>query len=128
MNKVMIIGRLTKDPEARATQTGMSVTSFTVAVDRFKQGEADFIPCKAFDKTADTIAKLCHKGTKVAVEGRIQTGSYEGKNGKVYTTDVIVERFEFCESKSASAEAPAKKPVDEFMAIPDGLQEELPFN
>lgn len=128
MNLSILTGRLTKDPEARQTANG-SMARFTLAVDRIgKDKNADFIPCVAFGKTADSAATHLHKGTKIALDGRIQTGSYTNKEGvKVYTTDVIVNHWEFCESKQREAE---KKPdgPDGFMNVPDGIDEELPFN
>ena len=101
MNKVWLIGRLTAEPDARATAQGMKVTRYRLAVDRFgKDKGADFINCVAFDKQADFAGLYLHKGTKIAIEGRIQTGSYTNKDGqKVYTTDVIVSNHEFCESR-----------------------------
>ena len=132
MNFVVLMGRMARDPQIRTinTQSGdMSVANFTIAVDRTgKDKGADFISCKAFGKTADAIATYFHKGQRIAVQGSIQTGSYTNKDGvKVYTTDVIVNRWEFCESKQQEAE---KKPdgPDGFMNVPDGIDEELPFN
>ena len=108
MNKVIEIGRLTKDPEIRYSQGANTtcVARYTLAVDRkFKQeGQptADFINCIAFGKLGEFAEKYLHKGVKIAVVGRIQTGSYTNKDGqKVYTTDVVVEEQEFCESKSS---------------------------
>ena len=150
MNKVILMGRLTRDPDIRSSQSENStaVARFTLAVDRrFKRDSdqsADFISCVAFGKTADFFEKYVKQGTKVCVEGRIQTGSYTNRDGqKVYTTDVVVENVEFAESKNASASAqqnyqaapqqsrPAvSEPAGEgFMSIPDGLEDEgLPFN
>ena len=142
MNKVILMGRLTRDPEVRYTQSdnASAVARFSLAVDRRfkKDGDqtADFINCVAFGKTGEFIEKYGHKGTKFVVEGRIQTGSYTNKDGqKVYTTDVVVEQVEFAESK-ASADgnttnntANSNAPTDtSFMDIPDGIDEELPFN
>lgn len=130
MNKVLLIGRLTKDPEIKYTDGGASIARFSTAVDRRfkKEGEetADFINCVAFGKTAEFIEKYFHKGNKIVVEGRIQTGSYTNKDGqKVYTTDVIVEQVEFAESKaSASNSAPAEG----FQNVPEEIAEDLPFN
>lgn len=105
MNKVIIIGRLTRDPEVRVSEgrENMTVTRYTLAVDRrFNLDEADFIPCVVFGKSAEFAEEYFFKGMKVAVEGRIQTGSYTNKDGvKVYTTEVIVENQEFVESKQA---------------------------
>ena len=110
MNKVILMGRLTRDPDIRASQNenSVSVARFTVAVDRrFKRDgdqSADFISCVAFGKTAEFIERYTKQGTKLCLEGRIQTGSYNNKDGqKVYTTDVVVENVEFAESKAASA-------------------------
>ena len=110
MNKVVLIGRLTKDPEVRSTQSGLAVGRYTLAVDRsFKRdGEptADFISCVAFGKQAEFLQKYAHKGLKLGVTGRIQTGSYTKQDGtKVYTTDVIVDSQEFVESKKAAQQA-----------------------
>lgn len=131
------MGRLTKDPEVRYSQgeNSSAVSRITLAIDRkFKRdGEpnADFINCVAFGKIAEFQEKYFRKGTKVAITGRIQTGSYVNKDGvRVYTTDVIVEEQEFAESKSSgggNAES-ASGVSDGFMNIPDGIDEELPFN
>lgn len=142
MNKAILMGRLTRDPDIRTSQGNPPVTiaRFMLAVDRrFKrEGEqnADFVSCVAFGKIADFIDNYMRQGTKIAVCGRIQTGSYTDREGrKVYTTDVIVEEVEFAESKKAAegdtpreerAEGPAGD--DDFMSIPDGLEDELPFN
>ncbi|MGL5648243.1 MAG: single-stranded DNA-binding protein [Clostridium sp.] len=105
MNKVILIGRLTKDPELRfAAGTGNAVTRFSVAVTRqFKRDEADFINCVAFGKTAETIAQYLTKGSQIAITGNIRTGSYDAQDGsKRYTTDVAVESFEFVGSKGGN--------------------------
>ena len=135
MNSVQLIGRLTRDPEVRYTDSGASIARFSLAVDRrFKQengADADFINIVSFGKTAEFIEKYFHKGMKIALNGRIQTGSYTDKDGKkVYTTDIVAENVEFCESKGTSAnnDAPAPAQNGEFMNIPDGMDEELPFN
>ena len=154
MNKVILMGRLTRDPMVRYSQgeKPMAVARYTLAVDRrFKrEGEptADFISCVAFGKQGEFAEKYLRKGTKIAVSGRIQTGSYTNRDGqKVYTTEVIIEDQEFAESKAASdrsrasfsMEEPdmgdrsaepdmAKAPSDGFMNVPDGLEENLPFN
>lgn len=136
MNKVILMGRTTKDAEVRYAQgSNTAVAKFSLAVDRKfkKDGEptADFINCTAFGKTAEVIEKYVRKGTKIAIVGRIQTGSYTNKDGqKVYTTDVMVEELEFCESKNSQSNSqPAPKPSpDGFMSIPDGVDDELPFN
>ena len=142
MNKVILMGRLTRDPEVRYSQgdNASAVARFSLAVDRRfkKDGEqtADFINCVAFGKTGEFIEKYGRKGTKFVVEGRIQTGSYTNKDGqKVYTTDVVVEQVEFAESKSSTDSnttnntANSNTPTDtSFMDIPDDISEELPFN
>lgn len=139
MNKVILMGRLTRDPEVRYTQgdTPMAIARYTLAVDRRYKKEneqsADFIPCVAFGKSAEFVEKYCKKGTKLAVSGRIQTGSYTNRDGqKVYTTEVMIEEQEFAESKGSAQKQntqPAKEEdgMDGFMNIPDGLDEELPF-
>ena len=140
MNKVILIGRLTKDPEARYSQGQNStcISRYSLAVDRqFKRdGEqtADFLNCVAFGKQGEFAEKYLKKGTKIAVTGRIQTGSYTDRDGKkVYTTDVVVESHEFVESKKESDQETQASPdgsvgTDGFMNIPDGIDEELPFS
>ena len=138
MNKVILMGRLTKDPEIRYSQGANTtcIARYTLAVDRkFKQeGQptADFINCIAFGKLGEFAEKYLHKGVKIAVTGRIQTGSYTNKDGqKVYTTDVVVEEQEFCESKSnnqQNAQGNNQQSNDGFMNIPDDVDNELPFN
>lgn len=134
MNKVILMGRLTRDPDVKWTQgqNQTCVAKFTVAVDRRKKkdGEqsADFISCIAFGKIAEFVEKYIKKGTKVVIDGRWQTGSYTNRDGaKVYTNDCVVESMEFAESKKAEIHAP-QPDADGFMSIPDGLDEELPFN
>lgn len=136
MNKVHLLGRLTRDPEIRYPQDNeqMAIARYTLAVDRrFKRdGEqtADFISCVAFGKAAEFTEKYLKKGTKIAVTGRIQTGSYTNREGqKVYTTDVIIEEQEFAESKAAadSSSQPAESDARGFMSIPDGIEDDLPF-
>lgn len=123
MNKVVLIGRLTREPDARYTTDGKPVTRYTLAVDRrFKKDEADYINCVVFGKSAEFASKYLHKGTKIAVTGRIQTGSYEKKDGsKVYTTDIVVEDQEFAESK------PKEEQDDGFMDVKPGEMDELAF-
>ena len=142
MNKIELCGRLTNDPEVRYSQGEKStaIARYTLAVDRrFKQeGQptADFINCVAFGKKAEFLEKYCKKGTKLVVEGSWNTGSYTNKDGnKVYTNDCLVENCEFAESKNASENnnagyvpAPVAASNDGFMNIPDGINEELPFN
>lgn len=150
MNKVILMGRLTRDPEVRYSNQGenqMAIARYTLAVDRRgsrsnsgDQPQADFINCVAFGRTGEFAERYLHKGTKIAVTGRIQTGSYTNKDGaKVYTTEVVVEEHEFAESKGGnggSQEGGYSRPQesapvsagDGFMNIPDGIDEELPFN
>ncbi len=155
MNKVILMGRLTRDPEIRYSQgdSSLAIARYTLAVDRrFRRNNdgdqtADFIGCVAFGRNAEFAEKYFRQGLKVVITGRIQTGSYTNKDGqRVYTTDVVVEDQEFAESKAVSdahagsyrqaaptpAPAPAPAPVsdagDGFMNIPDGIDEELPFN
>lgn len=142
MNKVILMGRLTRDPDVRYTQgeEPMAIARFTLAVDRRgkRDGEAsaDFPSCVCFRRTAEFIEKYAHQGTKLVVTGRIQTGSYTNRDGqKVYTTDVVVEEAEFAESKAAAdrntQQTPPPSPdtgADGFMNIPDGIEEELPFD
>lgn len=147
MNKVILIGRLTRDPEIRYAnnENNTCIANYTLAVDRrFKrQGDeqtADFIRCVAMGKNGEFAEKYLHQGIKIVVEGRIQTGSYTNKDGnKVYTTDVVVESHEFAESKAASGQngnqsssaptrpEPASADSNGFMNIPDSIDEELPF-
>ena len=145
MNKVILMGRLTRDAEVRYSsgESSTAVARFSLAVDRrFKRDgddqSADFINCVAFGRTGEFMERFGRKGTKFLVEGRIQTGSYTNKDGqRVYTTDVVVEQVEFAESKASgdnSGYVPADRPSpsgaagDGFMNIPDGIDEELPFN
>lgn len=135
MNKVIEIGRLTRDPEVRYT-TGdkpTTIARFTLAVQRkFKTNgkyEADFINCVAMSKTGEFVEKYFRQGNMVAIEGRIQTGSYTNKDGqKVYTTDVMCESVEFAQSKSDSQQNNTNAGnKDDFMSIPDGIEDDLPF-
>ena len=146
MNKVILMGRLTRDPEVRYSQgeQATAIARYTVAVDRrFRRDgdsqSADFIGCVAFGRQAEFAEKYLRKGIKIALTGRIQTGSYTNRDGqKVYTTDVVVEDQEFAESKNAAGDnsgftpsdrpSPSSAAGDGFMNIPDGIDEELPFN
>ena len=157
MNKVILMGRLTRDPEVRYSQgeQATAIARYTVAVDRRfrRDGDsqtADFIGCVAFGRQAEFAEKYFHKGIRIVITGRIQTGSYTNKDGvRVYTTDIIVEEQEFAESKAASDRnssdfaannnygggyqqsgrpVPSQAPSDGFMNIPDGIDEELPFS
>ncbi len=148
MNKVILMGRLTRDPEVRYSQgdNSMAIARYSIAVDRRQtknnnDGQtADFINCVAFGRNGEFAEKYLHKGTKVLITGRIQTGSYTNKEGvKVYTTDIVVDEQEFAESKNNSGDnggytsgnMSRPEPVgagDGFMNIPDGIDEELPFN
>ena len=152
MNKVILMGRLTREPDVRYSQNSdgsMAVARYTLAVDRRRartnsdgaEQTADFISCVAFGRSAEFAEKYFHQGLKVVVTGRIQTGSYTNKDGqRVYTTDVVVENQEFAESKAASANnaggyqqaapsrpEPTQAAGDGFMNIPDAIEEELPF-
>ena len=151
MNKVILMGRLTRDPEVRYSQAAepLAIARYTLAVDRrFQRRDnsgneqtADFISCVAFGKNGEFAEKYLKQGTKIAITGRIQTGSYTNKDGqRVYTTDVVVENQEFAESKAASANnaggyqqaapsrpEPTQAAGDGFMNIPDAIEEELPF-
>ena len=127
MNKCIFIGRLTKDPEVRQTQTGKKVARYTIAVDRIGEG-ADFIPCVAWEKSAEFAEKYLSKGMKIAIEAHCQTGNYKDKDGKtIYTTDFMVDRHEFCERKGESAPA-ANSSNEEWLNVPDSVVEDLPFN
>ena len=141
MNKVILIGRLTKDPEIRYStgEGSMAIASYTLAVDRRRRQNAgpdeqtaDFIRCTAFGRTAEFAEKYLKKGTKILVQGRIQTGSYTNKDGQtVYTTDVIVDEHEFVESKSAGtadAEATAAEIAQAQAMVNAVSDEELPFS
>ena len=147
MNKVVLMGRLTRDPEVRysAGENALAIARYTLAVDRRfrRDGEAtaDFINCVSFGRTAEFAEKYFRQGLRIVVSGRIQTGSYTNKDGqRVYTTDVVAENVEFAESKNASGggdnsgftpsdrPSPSSAAGDGFMNIPDGIDEELPFN
>ena len=116
MNKVVLLGRLTKDPELRATSTGRNVCQFSIAVNRNftnanGEREADFINCVVWDKQAENLGKYQKKGNQIAVEGRIQTGSYEKDGQRVYTTDVVADNVQFLESKAQSQNRPVEDSV-----------------
>ena len=148
MNKVILMGRLTRDPDVRYSKgdSPMAIARYTLAVDRrFRrdndQQTADFISCVAFGRNGEFAEKYLHQGTKIVAEGRIQTGSYTNKDGnKVYTTEVVVENQEFAESKASASNneggfqpqaqsAPTAPAGDGFMNIPDGVEDVgLPFN
>ena len=126
MNVFTGMGRLTADPAIKNTEN-TTVANYTLAIDRIgKDKGADFIRCVCFGKVADFAEKYLKKGIKVAIEGRIQTGSYTDKEGrKVYTTDVIVNAHHFCESKTAQEQAGAQG--DNFMNLPEDIDDEVPF-
>ena len=156
MNKVILMGRLARDPEVRYTtgQDTLAIARFTLAVDRRMKREdqinADFISCVSFGRQAEFAEKYFHQGLKIAITGHIQTGSYKNREGQtIYTTEVVVEEQEFAESKAASDRnssdfaannnygggyqqsgrpVPSQAPSDGFMNIPDGIDEELPFS
>lgn len=126
MNKVMLMGRLTRDPEVRVTQDGQTtIAKFGIAVDRRgKEDKADFFNVTAFNKTAQFAEKYLKKGTKIALAGRLQLDEYTNKDGqKVTSVSIVAEEVEFCESKKTE-----DKPKDGFMDVPKDLDEELPFN
>ena len=129
MNTWVGIGRLTRDPEVRYTQSGKACAKFTLAIDRRKSADgnqqADFISCVAWEKTAEVISQYCTKGKKIAVEGRIQTRSYEKDGRKTYVTEVVVNGMEFCDSKRDAAVGSTGR-VDEYpgAVVPD---EDIPF-
>ena len=145
MNKVILIGRLTRDPDVRYSQgtEPMAIARYTLAVDRRGRRDAnsdqtaDFISCVAFGRNGEFAEKYLRQGTKIAVTGRIQTGSYTNKDGnKVYTTDVVVEEHEFVESKGANdggshqaadRPEPSSASAEGFMSIPEGIENDLPF-
>jgi single-strand binding protein len=138
MNKAILMGRLTRDPEVRYSQndSSMAIARFSLAVDRRykKQGDettADFFNCTAFGKQGEFVEKYLKKGTKVVVTGRIQNDNHTNKDGqKVYSVQIMVEEIEFAESKAAgqSQQNDSMPPTDGFMNIPDGIENELPFN
>lgn len=141
MNHIIIIGRLVNDPDIRVSGDGSTtIARYRIAVNRrYKKDEADFINCVAFNKSAEFAEKYLKKGMKMAIQGSLRCGSYTDRNGnKVYTTDIVVEDQEFAESKAASETTPpaivpdprigGNVPDDGFMDIPDGMDEELPFN
>ena len=137
MNKVILMGRLTRDPEVRYSQndSSMAIVRFSLAVDRRfkKQGDevtADFFNCTAFGKQGEFVEKYLKKGTKIVVTGRIQNDNYTNKEGqKVYSVQIMVEEIEFAESKAAGqSQQNDSMPGDGFMNIPDGIGNELPFN
>lgn len=139
MNRVVLIGRLVADPEIRYTNDNMAVGRYRLAVDRRgKEKQTDFIGILTFGKSAEFAEKYLHKGMKVCISGRIQTGSYQRQDGtKVYTTDVVADDQEFCESKQANNTAQNTAPKEDkngvpddmmgFMKVPEGDGEELPF-
>lgn len=143
MNNVNLIGRLTRDPEVRYSQGAepIAIARWSLAVDRRRKQDsdqnADFIPCVAFGKLGEIAEKYLRQGSKIAVNGRIQTGSYTNKDGiKVYTFEVVVDQLEFCESKKNSNEqnnnqadrpVPSSASTDGFMSIPEGIEDDLPF-
>lgn len=136
MNSVQLVGRFTKDPELRyGADNKIAVARFNLAVDRRFKNEkdnqnADFISCIAFNKTAEFVNKYFAKGQRIGLTGRIQTGSYKNKdNQTVYTTDVIAEQVEFVESKSDSMGYAGNSDSDDFLRVPDNVEDEgLPFN
>jgi single-strand DNA-binding protein len=132
MNKAILIGRLTRDPDIKYATTSageqMCIARYSLAVDRKTKDKAtDFINCVAMGKRGEFTEKYLHQGSKIAVSGRIQTGSYEKDGRKVYTTEVYVEECEFAESKKADGGTGAQPSDAGFLNIPEGIEEELPF-
>ena len=140
MNKLSLVGRIVRDVDIKTSQNGKTIARFTVAAQRkYKNNEgnydSDFIPCVAFDKSAEFVEKYFKKGDMIGITGRMQSGSYEGQNGKVYTLDCYVDEAEFVASKSSNNSQPSNAQANnsptnsgDFMNIPDGLESELPFN
>lgn len=135
MNNCNFIGRLTRDPEVRYTQgdNPMCVARFSLAVDRNakdKNGNilTDFPSFKALGKRGEFVEKYLKKGTKVGITARCETGSYEKDGQKVYFTEFLCEQFTFCDSKGAGSGDAQEGGTDEFMNVPEGTDEELPFN
>lgn len=128
MNLTISTGNMTDDPKIIETATGKKMARFTLALNRTKDG-ADFPSFVAWEQKAELIENWCHRGTKLLVEGHIQTGSYEGKNGKVYTTDIVADRIEFLDKKpkDGSEGQPKENPKEGFMNIPDNIDKEIPF-
>ena len=134
MNKVVLVGRLTRDPELRYTGQGTAVASFSIAVNRRKQKdkpqEADFINCVAWGATGENLSKYQSKGSQIAVHGRIQTRNYENKEGKrVYVTEVVAEEIEFLGSKKdnqSNGQGYDESMQDDFIPIDDN-DDDLPF-
>ena len=129
MNVTLSIGNMTDDPKITQTSTGKKKAEFTLALNRIGDG-ADFPRFIAWEQKAELIENWCHKGTKLAVQGHIQTGSYENKEGKkIYTTDIVVDKIDFCDKKpkDGSEGQPKENPKDNFMNIPEGIDEEIPF-
>ncbi len=145
MNRVELVGRLTRDPEMRMSQSGTGVVRFSIAVDRIRkvegQPEADFISCVAFGKTAEFMSNYLHKGYLISVEGRIQTGSYDNQQTgqKVYTTDVVCDSVQNLTPRNASADAsnyqpqqnsysqPQSNSNDDYQNTLDISSDDLPF-
>ena len=123
MNNVQLSGRLTADPVVRYTQTNKAVCTFTLAVNRMKKDEADFIRCQAWEKQAELMQKYVHKGDRLIVEGSIRTGSYEKNGQKMYTTDVLANHIEFDIRKQDGGFTPAQEEIPPQFED----QEELPF-
>lgn len=133
MNRAVLVGRLTRDPELRYTQSGIAVANFTIAVNRrfAREGEqsADFIPVIVWQKAAENVAKFLSKGSQVAVEGRIQTSSYDNKEGqKVYRTEIVADQVEFIGTKGGGSSSKnddfSDSDEDSFKG---DFSEEIPF-
>ena len=138
MNQVTLLGRLTRDPELKYTPSGKAFCRFSIAINReFNREETDFINCVAWDKRAETIAEYLRKGRRILVQGRIQTGSYDKDGQKVYTTDIIVDKFEFIasansnnngQSNSSNFGAPAQTVDNSYVNDDNDMEDEdFPF-
>lgn len=126
MNNVSLVGRLAREPEIRRTSEGLAIATFTVAVNRARKDDgADFISCKAFRGTAETLERFFHKGKEIALTGRISTGSYEKDGRTIYTTDVIADRIFFIGSKDSTTAKAESQPSNDFTGFE--AMDDLPF-
>lgn len=126
MNTTILLGRFTRDNDVRYSQSGMAILTNTIAVNRMKQDEADFISVKAFDKNAENINKYFNKGNLICIQGHIQTGKYENSEGRmIYTTDVIIDRWDFTGEKKADNNQATTR--NEFEELKDIEDIDLPF-
>lgn len=133
MNKILLSGRLVKDPEITSSASGTTFARFSIAVNRrFKRDnepDADFFNCSAFGKTAEFIEKFFKKGSRIEVAGRLENNNYTNKEGqKIYDVRVMVEEADFGDSKGSQSEQQTQQQTNNFLNVPDGLVEELPFS